>query len=693
MFEASIPVKHRESIVKHFLILLVFCATMAMQAQKNSLFSDVDLSRQLSSAYLDSANYYAEKNPLRAIDFINEAIEQSIYNNDKATESAAYLILGNIQQGLRQHDLAIENYRKCLNVSAPVPRKFKSSSRSYDKGTSRIQNPSTQFQAYKQMAASYLELNDTENALRSITACLDLSAVSSAEMSAAKRLQALVLSRRNSPQESFSILNDLLAQEKQAGSSSGEAETYLVMGDIYLEQKNEEKAIEMYTNAKLAAEKNNDARFALKANEQLAKIFRKQKNVAKEVEARNSNIRLNNSINNYQGVVKENIAIGNAFLNTNQSKVAESYFDKGLEELQSQGTVSPVDKNAFIRSNDLDETSQAYKKLAEEYLQRKDPSKALEYFKKYETLQDSVQRIRSRELYEALNLSNRLGKNQQRIELLEKERSLSERSVEILKKDQDLKEEQLAFRNVIIGVLVVFLLFMLLAGYFVIRSSAGKRRANQELALRSLRGQMNPHFIFNALNSVNHYISQNDERRANRYLSDFSKLMRMVMDSSRHSLVPLSEELEMLRLYLQLEHTRFSDKFDFTIRVSEQLSDTDFELPPMLIQPYLENAIWHGLRYLDHKGGLSIEFKEEQKTLVVDITDNGIGRNRSLELKTPNQKKQASIGMQNIENRIGIMNDLFSTNIRVDITDAFPGEPNCGTRIRLFIPQQKRSDA
>jgi len=108
-----------------------------------------------------------------------------------------------------------------------------------------------------------------------------------------------------------------------------------------------------------------------------------------------------------------------------------------------------------------------------------------------------------------------------------------------------------------------------------------------------------------------------------------------------------------------------------------------------LIQPYIENAIWHGLRYLEQKGTLIVSFEQIGHELLVTIKDNGIGRNKSLELKTLNQKKQLSIGMQNIENRIGIMNDLFKTNIRVEVTDAYPDSVNCGTKIKLFIPQQK----
>ncbi|MES2134253.1 MAG: histidine kinase [Bacteroidota bacterium] len=640
-----------------------------------------------AASYLDSAKYYSDKNSLRAVDFINKAIEQSITENDKTTESASYLILGNLQQRLQQHDLAIENYKKCINVYAVANKKVFNSSSNGD--------PYTLFNANKQMAISYMELNDLDKALSKINNCWSFLSVSQADMLSAKRILAAIKLKQMQPKESISILNDALVQENLINDIPGEVETNIALGEIYQDQKNDEKAIEYYTRAKTIAEKNNQSRLTLKANDLLAKIFRKQKNITKELETRNSNIAINIDNNNSQGINKENIELGNAYLNANQMDVAQTYFDKGLTTNSlAQGTQLQTDKiDLFIQSNDLDETANTYKLLAEQYLKQKNPVKALDYFDKYAVLQDSIKHVRKRELDEALSISNSLGKNQQRIDLLEKERQLSEKSLQILKQDQDFKEEQLGFKNVIIGVLMFFLLFMLMAGYLMIRSSREKRRVNQLLALKSLRGQMNPHFIFNALNSVNHYISQNDERKANRYLSDFSKLMRMVMDSSKHSLVPLNEEMDMLKLYLQLEHARFNDKFDYTVDISENVSNSEFELPPMLIQPYLENAIWHGLRYLDHKGQLALFLEEQHHELVVSITDNGIGRNKSLELKTHNQKKQASIGMQNIENRIVIMNDLFGTNIRVEVTDAHPELANCGTKVKLYIPQQKHAHA
>jgi two-component system LytT family sensor kinase len=144
---------------------------------------------------------------------------------------------------------------------------------------------------------------------------------------------------------------------------------------------------------------------------------------------------------------------------------------------------------------------------------------------------------------------------------------------------------------------------------------------------------------------------------------------------------------------LQLEHSRFKDKFDYTLRMDETIDASEFDLPPMIIQPFIENAVWHGLRYVDEKGVLIIDIKKLNEDLLISVSDNGIGRKKSLELKTKNQKLQNSTGMQNIENRINIMNELFKTNIKVSIGDAYPGVKNAGTRVEIFIPKKINNHA
>tara|TARA_R100001480_G_scaffold132508_1_gene129723 strand:- start:42 stop:638 length:597 start_codon:yes stop_codon:yes gene_type:complete len=195
---------------------------------------------------------------------------------------------------------------------------------------------------------------------------------------------------------------------------------------------------------------------------------------------------------------------------------------------------------------------------------------------------------------------------------------------------------------------------------------------------------MNPHFIFNALNSVNSFIASHDERAANKYLIEFSQLMRSVLENSEEDFIPLEKEIELLELYVKLEHFRFKNKFDYAIEISDELNVHEFVIPPMLLQPYVENAVWHGLRYKEEKGLLEIKFEQiDSETVKITISDNGIGRKKSKAFKTENQKKQKSKGMGNIQKRISILNEMYKDKVDVMVSDAFENEE--GTRVELIL--------
>jgi hypothetical protein len=656
------------------------------------------------SIYIDSAKRVARKYPLKAVSVINKAIEWSIRSNDPVHESQAFLVLGEIQLNLEQYQLAADNFSK--SIRALSNSKVESTEKKREKySTYKDRNTSQQtellFEARKQWAVSLMKLKRFDEANQQINHCFgsEFSSISKIRKHEAYRILAQIKSNQGNFKQAYSILNELLVQERADKNVKAEAETLLALGDLYQREGNEDKANDYYTQARNLALRTKDTDLSIRANNALATHFRVQGNVTQEVEARNSNISLNQKSNNFQAIQKENLEIGKAYLKSKDIDLAEDYLKKSSEignAVSSGSTVLSDDAlppkqptQFFSKSLELQEGANAYKQLAEGFLEKNELSKARQYFKLYSKMQDSVGEIRSRELKEAILLSTSLGKNQQRIELLEKERELTNKSMEILKQDQVLKEQELSSRNLIIGLLGFFMIIMIATAFYLVRNYRARRKADKLLALQSLGGQMNPHFIFNALNSVNEYISRNDEREANRYLSGFSKLMRQVMDSSRHLFIPLNEEIEMLRLYMQLEHARFRDKFDYTLFVEDELEDSDFVLPPMIIQPYLENAVWHGLRYREGKGNLSIRFTSEPSGMSISIADDGIGMTKSRSIKTQNQKKQASVGMQNINTRVEIVNDLYKTGIKIDISENHPGTENPGTHVRIFIPQSK----
>ena len=160
--------------------------------------------------------------------------------------------------------------------------------------------------------------------------------------------------------------------------------------------------------------------------------------------------------------------------------------------------------------------------------------------------------------------------------------------------------------------------------------------------------------------------------------------MRSVLVNSEEDFISLEKELELLGLYLKLEHSRFQDKFDYELDVDKAIDMGQFQIPPMLLQPYIENAVWHGLRYKNEKGFLKVTLTHKDvETILIEISDNGIGRKKSKELKTDHQKKQQSKGMQNIKQRIAILNEMYKDKVDVFIEDLYDDET--GTKVILTL--------
>ena len=208
-----------------------------------------------------------------------------------------------------------------------------------------------------------------------------------------------------------------------------------------------------------------------------------------------------------------------------------------------------------------------------------------------------------------------------------------------------------------------------------------------EVELSALRSQMNPHFIFNCLNSIKLYTVQNDSFEASEYLTKFSRLIRLVLENSRKDRVELQSELESLRLYIEMEAMRFKEKLSYVI--TENIDTSYTEIPPLLIQPYVENAIWHGLMHKETGGNISVivDTGDTDGLLKITITDDGIGRTKAAELKSKSAVKQKSFGMRVTSERIALINQLFNTNTTVQIIDLLHknGEA-AGTQVIIQIP-------
>ncbi len=248
------------------------------------------------------------------------------------------------------------------------------------------------------------------------------------------------------------------------------------------------------------------------------------------------------------------------------------------------------------------------------------------------------------------------------------------------------------YETLLFQITVPSILILLIAGMIFLYIKQIKQQSAQKqdaLRLQSLQGQMNPHFIFNSLNSINYFISKNDALSANRYIADFSKLIRSILYNFNSDFITLEKEIESLEEYLKIEYLRFGDKFDYKFVIDEQIAPGQFRVSPGLVQPFIENAIWHGVRGLDkRKGNVNVSFTMEDEKLKCTIEDDGIGRKNAETAKSRIDQK-ISKGIFIVTERLKIISKLQKSNYQVIINDLYPEKQETGTRVVIDIPVKK----
>ncbi len=247
----------------------------------------------------------------------------------------------------------------------------------------------------------------------------------------------------------------------------------------------------------------------------------------------------------------------------------------------------------------------------------------------------------------------------------------------------------------IILVVVLTLIFVSVS-YILLRNIENRKKKRLQFALLAFQSHTNPHFIKNVLQAINWFILNNEKNLASDYLCDFSSLMEDILQFSKKNFVTLAEKLKFLDLYLKLQHLRHKDKFDYvpltaggqtsTIQVSKEINPEVFLLPPLLIHPFIENAIEHGLKPLKSKGDIVISFDFKNNKLICKVSDSGIGIAESKRIQAISKIKRSKIGIINTQKRIEIIRKLYGINIKVKMQELNPGTENPGTCVILQFP-------
>jgi tetratricopeptide (TPR) repeat protein len=599
---------------------------------------------------IEEANDLKLNNPDQALTKVKEALGLSIAQGDVLNEARCYLLIGEINENIIEWKLANENYNRAYTAL----KTSYSSSSEYEN-------------ALRGLGVTNLKLGNFEQSLTFFEELLSLR-LSPAERNERHLDVSEVYYQMGDYANALRQLDNLSVSPKIADPSfdakveSQRAKIYARTNDI----ENTRKSFGLSLNSlrESPAPSSNDKADLQDTKEEITQALREQKRYDDEIALRNQSVQFNLETKNLGEVTKDKVEISKSLSAKGENTAA-------LREIEEAARIADTLDNPREQAN-------AFLVLADLYEKNGKGPQALNAYKKYSTAVTEVEKLNEKEL-------------QQRSALIMQQRDIEEltKNVSLGRQEETIEQATVFRQRLIIYGLTFILMITAVTSYFIYKNARASKIANELLALKSLRSQMNPHFIFNALNSVNHFIAQQDERTANKFLSEFSQLMRLVMENSQEDFIPLNKEQEILLLYLKLEHYRFRDKFEYEIKMDESINVESIAVPPMLIQPYIENAVWHGLRYKETKGKLSLHFLKEGGHVLVKIQDDGIGRKRSAEIKTQNQRKHNSTGIKNIQERLAIINRVYKTNYQVTIEDAPTGT---GTHVSIFLPLNRQTN-
>ena len=664
-----------KKIIILFLISLFSVSFLFGQTNKSSSYN-----KRMKSAYtnpnlsvlglLDSSDVYLIKDRDKCFNFLEQAYLLSMKREGIMHQYLVYRKLGAYYEYYEQHDLAAKNYENSIHR-----KKSK---------LSRGGGNENYFDYVLKTGQQYLLARNPQKSL-DIYKIYKAPSDKRAEFYEAKGDAYFDLEKYKEALKEYQNSESLTQ-----GENDYEKNTLLKLkiAKIY-SATNSNKQLEVLNQANTISKSNSSRKLQIETESELADYYLQNNLPEQEINSRNNII--TNIDNNAKELEEQDVDIDNIKLkekiNIAKTYNLQSQSEDAIAILSDKSFDKEIDKET-IKSGNLELKKEAAKTLSEAYLKTGNEQKALQTYEQYVELLNKLYQQKEEEFSSISNLNKQVSESQWRIDFLEKNKEIYDAELLVLAKDQKLQEENMKFQRwsiitlIAIAILLIVLLIVGLKRYKL------QQKHNLFLDLKSLRTQMNPHFIFNALNSVNGFIARNDELNANKYLVRFSKLMRSILDNSESDFIPLSNEISLLELYLQLEHSRFADKFNYDFKVDENIDIKNYQIPPMLIQPYIENAIWHGLRYKESGGLLSVSIAKEKDNLAITIQDNGIGRTKSQELKSENQKKMKSRGIKNTQKRLEILEKIYKKQIHLSIKDV--QENGEGTLVEIIIPKLEK---
>ena len=457
--------------------------------------------------------------------------------------------------------------------------------------------------------------------------------------------------------------------------------TYILMntGNSYGELKEYEKALNYYQQSlKVSYAANNEYGIASNlANS--GSVYNQMKQYDKALDFHLQALRIWEKSPNKTKLATSLLETGQTYVKLNRFSLAKKHLEEGLalaQELNAKGLMQD-----------------GYRDFTELYANANDYKQAYEFEKLFHAMKDSIF---------SENNVKQINELQTKFETAEKDKQIVVLAGEKEIQAKEIQRQTTLKRSFIGGLIAVVLLAGLVVLIFRQRLKNQKlltakneevkevnfKRQLSELEMKALRAQINPHFLFNCMNSINRMILNDESENASRYLTKFSKLVRSILENSEAPTVSLENELAMLESYIQLEALRFKGKINYQIVLDESIEPEDTYLPSMVLQPFVENAIWHGLMHkeTEDKGMITIAIREDEDRLLCTIEDNGVGREKAQILREKSVLKSKSMGMKITEERLRLLSkEQMEQLVRItDLKDAMDFAR--GTRVEINIP-------
>ncbi len=556
------------------------------------------LSRQLVNRDLDLSLKHARE-------AMNLALTLE-YNKGLAI---SYRCMGNCKKGKGDNDEALELYQKSLTLS---------------ENAGDQKNIST---VYNSIGHLYWNWGKYPKALQYYYRSLEIKERIYDSIGIAIAYHSIGNVHLMQKNDSLALHNLLLSLEfkKKLGSERRMISTYNSIGIIYYNRGDYNAAISVYSKCLEIRKELGDKLGMAESYNNLGTVFYKQKSHDQAlVQYFNAKILLEEL-----GATEQ---IMHVFFNIGMIYTIQRKFEEAIK----------VTKMALVIANEAHSKrgiKEANAGLSDIYLEMGNYQKAYEHLSDYMIMKDSLSGAESKKQVAEIEAQFKVKKAENEVKLLAKQNE-----VQVLEINQ---------RNYLIYGLTGFLLFIVIIAWLLFQQNKlHARQKTIELEQRILRTQMNPHFVFNLLNSVQKFITENKQDKASEYLGDFGELLRNILDNSSKQKITIANEINTLRLYLSLEKVRLKDKLTYEITVDETIDEHYTLMPPLVIQPFVENAIWHGIVPKKSPGNVSISLKIDDNLLICTVEDDGIGIEKSNEMKLESDQKHERMGMKVTAGRV-----------------------------------------